>query len=198
MNTVNITVRSDTNNQLTVNNWWFVAMTVSATFVPRLFFGNLTDVVSEVSGYATQTTGSTAIITDSGGTGRWGNRDFNDPTAFGGCIEMGGYEAIDWTAAGLKRIQAMSLRGFLPITPYTRILHRLGVNNAGPQIDLSGHALPALVTGATLGLRSPFPLMSPREYLWRFTGPPPAFDAASLPGILNEMYQGGMVGRIWV
>lgn len=71
----------------------------------------------------------------------------------------------------------------------------LGYTALGTQPDLTGNANHGTITGAKLAAGPVF--YPPRDFLFNRLNIP-AFDTTILPGIFNEMYQGGMVGRIYV
>ena len=154
MSTTDMSTRSDTSNQITVNTWWFVAGSCTSAFVGHLYIGSLTTLVTEVSGYVTHTTGTGSPVTDSGGKGRWGNRFTASTNLLNGRIACGGYVSKGLSVAELQALQ------FAPRpTPETVVFHHLGWNGTGVHPDWSGNAHAATVTGATVGdhvpLRAP-------------------------------------------
>jgi hypothetical protein len=152
MTTTDMSTRSDTSNQITVNNWWFVAGSCTSSFVGHIYIGSLTVPVAEVTGYAVHTTGVGTPDSDSGGTGRWGNRGSTASNPLNGRIACGGYVSKALSVAELYQLQREPR-----VTPETVLYHQLGYLGTGTQPDWSGHAHTATITGATLGDHVPLP-----------------------------------------
>lgn len=140
-------------NRITTGEWWFVATTVSSTFVPRIYLGTLTSSVVETA-YVTQTTGVGTKVTEDGGTARWGNRTATGSFSFNGNVAIGGYHSTDLTVAQLEliRLHPSFARMFSNVA-----LHHLGISTQ----DFSGLAQTLTITGATVAAHVPLgPLFS--------------------------------------
>lgn len=152
MDLVDVAARSsnDASNTLAVNKWWFVAATISSAFVPKLYLADLSilNPVAECT-YATQTTGLTATVTDSGGFIKVGNR-INNTGAFQGRIAVAGYENAELSLGQLKQL------AYWPRRLASNVYYaHCGYNGTTNVPDWSGNGQTGTITGATVSAHVP-------------------------------------------
>lgn len=164
--TANINVIS--NSYITTNAWNFVAGvfdSAGADGDQRLYIGDDTTTVVEVSSYATQVVGSGALNDITGSNFLVGDGpSFLGP--FGGRIAVVGMWNTVLTLGQIRSLQWFPRNLFSPL-----LLCQYGFNGTGTQADLSGNGNAGTVTGATVIDHVPL-------------GPPFGFDVGLLVAVL--------------
>lgn len=162
-------------NILTVNKWWFVAMTLDQFFGPRLYLGDLSTSAYETA-YAAQTSGTGTIADDSTANFVLGNGTGTVTFAPIGRIAWFSYHNAQLSLAEIR------LQQFRPhVVASTKLFCHLGFNGTGTQPDWSGNGNAGTVTGATVSAHVPLgPLYGfDTEWLGAFT--PGAAPAPARP-----------------
>ncbi len=142
---------------LETNKWLFLAGTYDESDGPRIFKGDLTTTVSEVS-YDSRTVGAGATSSDATDALRWGNRESSpsDTHGFRGRIAAVAYINQRLTLGELKTAQ-FKIAAWVLSTGNTKDFHLFGFNGTGTQPDWSGSANNGTVTVATVADHVPLP-----------------------------------------
>ena len=136
------------NNTLTLNAWNFIACTWTDGAAPKIYIGTRTSLVEE-SSYASQSAGSGANSSESGGNMQWGNSLANN-LALQGRIGWGGYWDRELTLGELKQQQFSPHK-----TSGNQVFMHLGFSGLTTQTDWSGARNNGTITGATLSRHVP-------------------------------------------
>jgi len=153
MTTTSMAARSDNSagNIITANNWWFVGYTASSGFVPKLYLGNLTTTVSEVT-YITQTTGVGTPVSDAAASFVIGN-NIDVAGKLPGIVACLTYVDRELSVGELRILQYR----FTKLYSGQQGIWQLGFDGTGTQADLSGNGNNGTVTGATVADHAPIP-----------------------------------------
>ncbi len=144
--------------QFSTGEWTCICFTYDETDGPRVFTGNLTTALTEVS-YTTRTVGAGSTNADNAGPLNIGNRASGDAKSPDGRIAI---HRLFNTRKTLAQLQAQQFR---PYPTSDLVLYQiLGFNGVGTQPDYSGNGNSGTVTGATQADHVPL-------------GPPFGFDA---------------------
>ncbi len=151
--TTNTDFSSNSSNVLTADTWHFVAATFDDAASPKvkLYRGSLSTPVAEVSGYATTTAGTGALVADAGANLWVGNFQVSSSLVFKGRIARAGVVNRVLTLDDLRRIQYATV-GQCNITG-TKLL--LDIHGTGTQPDLSGNLNNGAVTTASVAAHVP-------------------------------------------
>jgi hypothetical protein len=141
------------NNDFTINNWWFVAVTFDGVTAPKLYIGNLTTPVHEIASYSISTAPSGARVTDGGARTIIGNLDN------GGVVNAGfqGRIAVaNFIQGSVLSLGQLKQHQFNPHAEAgSRIFTWYGFNGTGTQPDWSGNKNNGTVTGAKIAPNVP-------------------------------------------
>lgn len=139
---------------LTTGKWYFVMAVYDAGAgagqVVNIYVGDEAALAVEAT-YGVATDGAGAEVTDAAQNLEWGN----NPATHAGAPSADMAQMMVYSRAlSLAEVQALQFRPRM-LDANCVLLHRLGDNGTGSQIDLSGNGNHGTVTGATVATRNP-------------------------------------------